>query len=58
MTIILGFNSSFAVSSGYSTLKRWTRKVDIFAHDIILIPVHLGMHWCLAVVNFKVSRLL
>jgi sentrin-specific protease 1 len=40
---------------GYAALKRWTRKVDLFAHDLILIPVHLGMHWCLAVVDFKVT---
>lgn len=37
------------VSSGHSSLKRWTRRVDIFAHDLMLVPVHLGMHWCLAV---------
>ena len=43
--------------SGFSLLKRWTKKVDLFAHDLILIPVHLGMHWCLAVVNLKVSFL-
>ena len=43
--------------TGYAALKRWTRKIDIFAHDLILIPVHLGMHWCLAVVNFKVGIL-
>jgi sentrin-specific protease 1 len=42
--------------AGYAALKRWTRKIDIFAHDLILIPVHLGMHWCLAVVNFKVKK--
>ena len=28
------------LKSGYeTTLKRWTRKIDIFAHDIILVPV-------------------
>lgn len=39
-------------SSGYDGVRRWTRKVDIFAVKYLLIPVHLGMHWCLAVVNF------
>ena len=35
-------------------MKRWTRKVDVFSYDILLVPVHLGMHWCLAVVDFSV----
>lgn len=41
------------MEKGHVALKRWTRKVDIFAHDLMLIPVHLGMHWCLATINFK-----
>lgn len=47
------FNTFFypkLMSSGHSGLKRWTRKVDLFQQDIILIPVHLGLHWCLATV--------
>ncbi|XP_051516938.1 sentrin-specific protease 1-like isoform X2 [Myxocyprinus asiaticus] len=40
-------------SSGYSAVRRWTKKVDIFSVDIILVPVHLGMHWCLSVVDFR-----
>jgi hypothetical protein len=39
--------------SGYATLKRWTRKVDIFSYDVIIVPVHLDVHWCLAVINLK-----
>lgn len=41
------------MKSGHSALKRWTKKIDVFAHDLILIPVHLGMHWCLAAINLK-----
>ncbi|XP_046651654.1 sentrin-specific protease 1-like isoform X3 [Daphnia pulicaria] len=47
------FNTFFypkLMSSGHGGLKRWTRKVDLFQQDIILIPVHLGLHWCLATV--------
>ncbi|TRY54301.1 hypothetical protein DNTS_021281 [Danionella cerebrum] len=40
-------------SSGYSAVRRWTKKVDIFSFDIILVPVHLGVHWCLSVVDFR-----
>ena len=28
----------------------WIRKVDILQQDVILIPVHLERHWCLATV--------
>lgn len=40
------------MSQGHSAVKRWTRKVDVFSYDLLLVPVHLGMHWCLAVVDF------
>ncbi|XP_075055387.1 sentrin-specific protease 1 isoform X2 [Mixophyes fleayi] len=40
-------------SAGYQTVKRWTKKVDVFAVDILLVPVHLGVHWCLTVVDFR-----
>eukprot|EP00092_Neocalanus_flemingeri_P025291 GFUD01027423.1.p1 GENE.GFUD01027423.1~~GFUD01027423.1.p1 ORF type:complete len:678 (+),score=252.81 GFUD01027423.1:55-2088(+) len=36
---------------GHATVKRWTKKVDIFSHSLILVPVHLGMHWCLATID-------
>ena len=38
---------------GHVSVKRWTKKVDIFNHSLILIPVHLGMHWCLATIEIK-----
>lgn len=41
------------MSSGHSSLRRWTKKVDIFAHDLILVPVHLGFHWCMATIDFR-----
>lgn len=30
-------------------VKRWTKNVNIFAVRYIIIPVHLGVHWCLCV---------
>ena len=36
-------------SAGYSAVRRWTKKMDIFSVDILLVPVHLGVHWCLSV---------
>ena len=53
---VYAFNTFFypkLMSGGHSVLKRWTRKVDLFEHDYILIPVHLGLHWCVAVIAAK-----
>ena len=30
-------------------MKRWTKAVDLFLYDIILVPLHLGVHWAMAV---------
>ena len=27
-------------------------QIDLFSYDLVLLPVHLGMHWCLAVIDF------
>ncbi|XP_005098591.3 sentrin-specific protease 1 isoform X1 [Aplysia californica] len=53
---VYAFNTFFypkIMSGGHSAVKRWTKKVDIFAMHYILIPVHLGMHWCLCIANMK-----
>ena len=32
----------------YSSVRRWTKDVDIFSQDQILIPIHVrNCHWCL-----------
>ncbi|WP_419241167.1 Ulp1 family isopeptidase [Cardinium endosymbiont of Nabis limbatus] len=50
------FNSFFfkllSSPAGYEKVKRWTENIDIFDYDLLLIPIHLGYHWCLAVVDF------
>ncbi|XP_053311797.1 sentrin-specific protease 1 [Spea bombifrons] len=40
-------------STGYQAVKRWTKKVDIFSVDMLLVPIHLGVHWCLSVIDFR-----
>uniref|UniRef100_A0A8C2XHW5 SUMO specific peptidase 1 n=1 Tax=Cyclopterus lumpus TaxID=8103 RepID=A0A8C2XHW5_CYCLU len=45
-------------SSGFSAVRRWTKKMDIFSKDILLVPVHLGVHWCLSVVDFRKKAIL
>lgn len=32
------------------------KKIDVFSKDILIIPVHLNIHWCCAIVNFKLKR--
>lgn len=54
------FNTFFypkLASQGHASLKRWTRKIDVFANEMLMIPVHLGVHWCLATINFKEKKI-
>jgi len=41
----------------YGKVSKWTKKIDIFQLDKIIIPVHLGAHWCLACVSIKRKRI-
>jgi len=39
-------------------LAKWTKKVDIFAKDVVLLPVnHNNAHWTSAAINFKQRRI-
>jgi len=41
----------------YANVKRWTKKVDVFTKDLIIVPIHChGNHWTLALVNLKSKR--
>lgn len=31
--------------------------MDIFKHDLIIVPVHLGIHWCLSMVDFREQKI-
>ena len=47
------------LQSGYEKgrLAKWTKKVDIFSKDIVLLPVNHGnSHWTSAAINFKQKR--
>jgi sentrin-specific protease 1 len=49
---VYSFNTFFypkLMSGGHAAVRRWTKQVDLFSYDFVLIPVHLGVHWCLAV---------
>ncbi|KZT74848.1 cysteine proteinase [Daedalea quercina L-15889] len=56
------FNTFFwsKLGEGYkkSKLARWTKKIDIFAKDVILIPInHNNSHWTAAAINFHKRRI-
>ncbi|XP_065822692.1 sentrin-specific protease 2 isoform X2 [Labrus bergylta] len=40
-------------AGGHAAVKRWTKAVDLFLYDLILVPLHLGVHWALAVIDLK-----
>ncbi|XP_063305874.1 sentrin-specific protease 3 [Pelobates fuscus] len=51
------FNSFFydkLRTKGYEGVKRWTKNVEIFNKQLLLIPIHLEVHWSLVCVD--VSR--
>ncbi|KAJ1954508.1 SUMO1 sentrin specific peptidase 1 [Dipsacomyces acuminosporus] len=42
---------------GYASVRRWTRRIRLFEKDVLIVPVHLGVHWCCAVVDFKAKSI-
>ena len=54
---VFAFGSHFypkLEASGFSGVANWTKTVDLFSQDYILIPIHWwGVHWCLTVVDVK-----
>ncbi|KAG0325684.1 Smt3-specific protease [Dissophora globulifera] len=44
--------------NGYDKVKRWTKKVNLFEKDFMLLPIHhAGNHWTSAVVDMKNKRI-
>ncbi|KAM9384414.1 uncharacterized protein KZ484_006240 isoform 2-T3 [Pholidichthys leucotaenia] len=54
------FNSFFhrqLVDKGYDGVKRWTKKVDLFSKWLLLIPIHLEIHWSLVTVTMATKTI-
>ncbi|KYO44796.1 sentrin-specific protease 3 [Alligator mississippiensis] len=50
------FNSFFydkLRTKGYEGVKRWTKNVDIFQKELLLVPIHLEVHWSLVAVDVR-----
>jgi hypothetical protein len=43
-------------SHGYRGVKRWTNRVDNFSYELVFVPVHLGEHWCLVLIDFEQKK--
>uniref|UniRef100_A0A8C5NED3 Uncharacterized LOC114462626 n=1 Tax=Gouania willdenowi TaxID=441366 RepID=A0A8C5NED3_GOUWI len=54
------FNSFFykqLVAKGYEGVKRWTKKIDLFSKWLLLIPIHLEIHWSLVTVSMATKTI-
>lgn len=40
---------------GFQNIRNWTN--DVFAYDLILVPIHWRGHWCLMVVDFPNKKI-
>ena len=41
------------IGFGFKQVSRWTRSVDIFDQDLLLVPLHDNKHWTMAVVDLR-----
>merc|ERR1711962_984121 len=47
------------IMRGYEgSIQRWNKDVDIFTFHMVLVPIHLLEHWCLAIIDFRNKALL
>uniref|UniRef100_A0A914P9C1 Ubiquitin-like protease family profile domain-containing protein n=1 Tax=Panagrolaimus davidi TaxID=227884 RepID=A0A914P9C1_9BILA len=51
------FFYSTLIQKGYGSVKRFTRRIDVFGYDIWIVPVHLTDHWCMAIVDVRNQRI-
>jgi Ulp1 family protease len=43
-------NSVQDEETAYARVSRWHNKVDLFAQDYLLVPIHHSSHWSLAII--------
>lgn len=41
------------LKDGFMSIRRWTKGVDIFAYDLIFIPIHSENHWTITIIDFR-----
>ncbi|XP_044529125.1 sentrin-specific protease 2 [Gracilinanus agilis] len=40
-------------TGGYQAVKRWTKGIDLFGQELILVPIHRRVHWSLVVIDLR-----
>ncbi|XP_049636479.1 sentrin-specific protease 2-like [Suncus etruscus] len=45
------------MSAGYQAVKRWTKGVNLFDQELILVPIHQEVHWSLVVIDVRKKSL-
>ncbi|RWS14183.1 sentrin-specific protease 1-like protein [Dinothrombium tinctorium] len=43
--------------SGFKGVKRWTKKFDLFSFRLVLIPIHLDIHWTLISIDMHKKKI-
>ncbi|ORX51294.1 cysteine proteinase, partial [Hesseltinella vesiculosa] len=54
------FNTFFCSTlrdQGYDKVRRWTKRVDIFSKDLVLIPINRSYHWTLGAVDMNKKQI-
>lgn len=57
---LYAFNTFFyskLKTGGYRAVRRWTKAVNLFAKQLILVPIHQGVHWSLVVTDLREKSL-
>ncbi|XP_041848184.1 sentrin-specific protease 5-like isoform X2 [Melanotaenia boesemani] len=45
------------MTKGYDGVKRWTKQVDLFSKNLLLVPIHLEVHWCLVTADIPTKKI-
>ncbi|KAF3858717.1 hypothetical protein F7725_011918 [Dissostichus mawsoni] len=45
------------MTKGYDGVKRWTKQVDLFSKSLLLVPIHLEVHWCLVTADIAKKKI-
>ncbi|XP_048362338.1 sentrin-specific protease 2 isoform X2 [Sphaerodactylus townsendi] len=56
LPVLYAFSTFFypkLCSEGYNAVRKWTKELDLFQYDMILVPIHIQIHWGLVVIDMR-----